>query len=214
MRYLEFRHGRASIAIGLLVVARLANAQAPVDASTYAPLLARLQAHDTTLDFTRLRLAYAASAAYAPDPHSPTDDSLRPVSARGDYARLRVLADSVLAQYPLEIRPRVLRAYAAAQLGDTATANSDRLIAARLVRSIVESGDGTEQRPYVVISVAEEYALMNMLGHQRTGTQSDGPCGTHECDIIETRDRTGQARTLYFNIDLPQAYLTRLFHAK
>lgn len=215
MSYGECARVRALFAIGLLVVVRVASAQAPVDARTYAPLLARLQALDTAFDFTRLRLAYAASAAYAPDPHPPLDDSLRTAFARGDYARVRVLGDTVLAQYPLEIRPRVMRAFAAAQLGDSTAANWDRVIAAKLVRSITESGDGTEQRPYIVISVSEEYAVMNMLGYQRNGTQSDGPCGTHECDILESRNRTtGETRTLYFNIDLPQAYLRRLFNAK
>src|SRR5687768_14913239 len=56
---------------------------------TYHALLTRLKARDTSINFTALRLSYAASADYAPygsdaDPHR---DSVNAALRRQDYAR-------------------------------------------------------------------------------------------------------------------------------
>lgn len=133
---------------------------------------------------------------------------------RQDFHRALKAADSVLAIEYLDIRTHVLRAYAAEQLGDTVSAAWDRLVAAYLVRSITRSGKGTEDSPYVVISVAEEYAVLGMTGYQR-GMQSVGTCGRRDCDVLEaTRRDTGQGRTFYFDITIPKGFLDRLFGNK
>src|SRR6266446_7766131 len=55
--------------------------------SEYRKLLVRLQAKDTSIDFTALRLAYAASPDYAPYGSDADDhrDSLSAALARRDY---------------------------------------------------------------------------------------------------------------------------------
>jgi hypothetical protein len=182
----------------------------------YHDLLTRLQAKDTTIDFTALRLAYASSAEYAPygSDADPRRDSLNAALARRDYPRAVVEADSALAIDYLDARTHVLRAYASAQLGDTAAAAWNRAVAARLVQSIMQSGSGTADSPYVVISVAEEYAVLGMNSYQR-GMQALGECGSRPCDILETTHReTQEKRTFHFDISLPKAYMDRLFGNK
>jgi hypothetical protein len=184
--------------------------------SAYHDILARLQAKDTSIDFTALRLAYAASPDYAPYGSDADDhrDSLNAALERRDYRRVIVEADSALGIDYLDIRTHVLRAYASEQLGDSAGAAWDRLIAARLAQSIIQSGAGTVDSPYVVISVAEEYALLGM-NHYQSGMQSLSKCGTRPCDILETTHRdTQEKRTFHFDITLPMTYMRRQFEGK
>ena len=187
-----------------------------LSADRYHDLLARLRAKDTSIDFMALRLAYAASPNYAPygsdaDSHR---DSLNAALSRQDYQRVILEADSALAIDYLDVRTHVLRAYASEQLGDTATAAWNRVVAARLVQSIMQSGSGTIDSPYVVISVREEYAVLAMNNYQR-GMQALSECGTRPCDILETTHReTQEKRTFHFDISLPKAYMDRLFGTK
>jgi hypothetical protein len=188
----------------------------PTQDSTYRHLLARLKARDTTIDFTALRLSFAASEDYAPygsdaDVHH---DSLGAALERGDFRRALTEADSALAIDYLDVRTHVLRAYAAEQLGDDATASWHRAVAALLVRSVAQSGTGTVDSPYVVISVAEEYALLYMNGYRRT-QQVVGQCGTRPCDVLDAENQeTGAKQTFHFDISLPKAFLDRLFKPK
>lgn len=189
---------------------------AALSADKYHGLLARLQAKDTSIDFTALRLAYAASPEYAPygsdaDSHR---DSLDAAFARQDYQRVILEADSALAIDYLDVRTHVLRAYASEQLGDTGAATWNRVVASRLVQSVMQSGSGTVDSPYVVISVREEYAVLGMNNYQR-GMQALSECGSRPCDILETTHReTQEKRTFHFDISLPKAYMDRLFGNK
>jgi len=184
--------------------------------AAYHGLLARLKARDTTISFTALRLAYGHSPDYSPYASDADDprDSLNAALSRHDYRRAVKQADSALAIDYLDVRTHVMRAYAEEQLGDSAEALWDRVVAALLVRSITESGTGAVDSPYVVITVAEEYAVLGLTGYER-GRQSLEECGRRPCDVLEaTHRRTGQKRTLYFDISLPQAHLHRLFQDK
>ena len=209
-----------SLAMLLLVTLHpLARAQTPTPSpspATYRELLARLKAKDTLVDFTTLRMAYAASPDYVPY-GSDADDhrtAMRAALGKRDHERALQEADAALGVDYLDVRTHVVRAYAAEQLGDTTAAVWDRVVAARLVRSIMQSGAGTVDSPYVVISVAEEYAVLGMNDYER-GMQSLSECGTRPCDILEaTQRQTHEKRTFYFDISLPKAYLDRLFQGK
>ena len=210
----------ALLALGTLACApSIRSSAAPPAASggaKYHDLLARLQAKDTSIDFTALRLAYATSPEYAPygsdaDAHR---DSLNAALGRQDYQRVILEADSALAIDYLDVRTHVLRAYASEQLGDATAAAWNRAVAAHLVQSIMQSGSGTADSPYVVISVREEYAVLGMNNYQR-GMQALGECGSRPCDILETTHReTQEKRTFHFDISLPKAYMDRLFGTK
>jgi len=210
-----------ALAVLLLVTLHtIARAQtpppAPSPAPTYHDLLARLKARDTLVDFTALRVAYAASPDYAPYGSGADDHraALRVALGKRDYQRALQEADATLGIDYLDVRTHVVRAYVAEQLGDTAAALWDRIVAARLVRSIMQSGAGTVDSPYVVISVAEEYAVLGMNDYER-GMQSLSECGTRPCDILEaTQRQTHEKRTFYFDISLPKAYMDRLFQGK
>src|ERR1043165_507042 len=138
---------------------------APTPASVrYHDLLAKVQSRDTSIDFTSLRLAYAASSEYAPygsgaDAHR---DSMLAAFRRQNFRRAILEADAALTIDYLDIRTHLLRGAASERLGDTAAAGWDRAIAGRLVRSIMLSGSAPVDSPYVVISVAEEYGVLEV----------------------------------------------------
>ena len=185
---------------------------------SYHSLLARLKARDTSIDFTALRLAYAASADYAPYAHEsdalPYWESMNAALERQDYRRVVSQADSALNIDYLDIRTHIVRAHAAEQLGDTNAAAWDRAVADRLFESIMASGRGTRDSPYVVVSMAEEYAVLAMTGYEQ-GRQSLSECRSRPCDILETTHRDIQKkRTFHFDISLPKAYLNRLHQGK
>ena len=183
---------------------------------TYHPLLSRLRSGDTSVDFTALRLAYAASADYSPygSDADPFRDSLNAALGRQDYRRAVSVADSALNADYLDIRTHVIKAYAAEQVGDSNTAKWHRGVAARLVASIMQSGVGTIDSPYVVVTIAEEYAVLGMTGYER-GMQALSECGSRPCDILQTTHReTQEKRTFHFDISLPKAYMDRLFNGK
>lgn len=198
-------------ALALLLVCSPTLSAGAQDAQAYRPLLGRAQAGDTTVSFTALREAWAASSEYAPygsgaDAHA---DSMRAAMGRRDWARAVREADAVLAVTWLDARTHVLKAYAAEQLGDTAAAERERGVAARIVQSVAASGTGTKESPFVVVTVAEEYAFLGMNGFRPAGQGMDR-CGGRECDRMEAANPdTGERRTFYFDITLPTGHLRR-----
>ncbi|HET6762355.1 MAG TPA: DUF4919 domain-containing protein [Longimicrobiaceae bacterium] len=204
----------ATVSAALLLAAPAAAQQTKAQAdSTFAALSARLQQGDTTVDFTAFRMARAHSSAYAPY------DAPNAAKHFGAYVQgrrfdaLRAAADTVLQADFASIEAHVMRGYAAAQLGDARAAWLHRAIARGLVRSLEASGDGTREHPYVVISVAEEYALVNSRGLQR-GEQSLGRCGAVECDVLSVIDADGKGSLLHFDITLPSQHLRAMFQGK
>ena len=199
-------------ALAILLLCTLAVPGRAQDAPSYRALLARAQAGDTTVSFTALRQAWAASPEYAPygsgaDKHA---DSLEVALGRRDWARAVREADAALAVTWLDATTHAMKAYAVEQMGDTAAAERERAVARRLVESVTESGDGTERSPYVVVTVAEEYAVL-AVARLRRGSQTRGNCGQRECDVLEATDPgTGKKYVLYFDITLPFAHLGRM----
>lgn len=191
--------------------ASAAGAQQPAGAASYHDLLRRVQAGDTTVDFTALRMAYAASPEYDPyttDADEHRDSATAALHAR-DFPRAVKEADAAVDAEFLNARLHLLKAYIAAQSGDSATSVRERGLAERMGRSIFASGDGSQQHPFKVIAVQEEYALIGLMGYRPAG-QSLGECGPHPCDVMEVTDReTGGKRTLFFDISLPMGSLER-----
>ena len=200
-------------ALTLLLLCTLAIPGRAQDTAAYRALLARAQAGDTTVSFTALRHAWAASPEYAPygsdaDEHA---DSMRAALERSDWARAVREADAALAVNWLDAGTHVMKAYAVRQLGDAEAAYRERMVAAQIVQSVADSGEGTQQSPFVVVTVAEEYAYLRMHGFERR-TQSLGRCGNHECDVVQAiNPDTSETRTFYFDITLPYAHLRRAF---
>jgi hypothetical protein len=77
-----------------------------------------------------------------------------------------------------------------------------------IIDAILSSGDGaTPQTAYVVISVREEYIILNLLGLQLK-RQSLTKVGNHEYDKMEVRGHSfGETSVIYFDVDIPLKWL-------
>ncbi|HET7461140.1 MAG TPA: DUF4919 domain-containing protein [Longimicrobium sp.] len=198
-------------ALTLLLLCSLAVSARAQDTQTYRALLARAQAGDESVDFTALRKAWAASPEYAPygsdaDEHA---DSMRAALERSDWARAIREADAVLAVTWLDTDAHVMKAFAAGRMGDAPAAERERMVARRIVQSVADSGAGTQQSPFVVVTVAEEYAYLRMNGFEPS-VQGLDRCGDRECDRMDAvNPDTSERRTFYFDITLPAGHLRR-----
>ena len=168
------------------------------------------------VDFAALRSTYAASGDY--DPYG-SDAELRKAMfdalGRDDFAGARRLADSALAQNYLDLFAHVGANAAASGLGDSSRADFHVAVIRGLFEAIAATGDGTEAKPWVVLSVDEEYALLQAQGLERTQQSLSTCAGGRPCDILTVTERRGGAtRTLYFDITLPHGWLTRRFEEK
>jgi hypothetical protein len=113
------------------------------------------------------------------------------------------IADSWLARCVVDIDFHAVRANALQELGRTAEFEQQLRWRDGLLESILRTGDGkTEETAWVVISVAEEYSVLNALGLRRE-TQSLTTSGR---DRIEA-EVEGRVVTLYF---FPDAHFRRL----
>jgi len=114
-----------------------------------------------------------------------------------DWIGLTGAAEAILARCPVDIDAHLLQAIALENLGRQEEALLHQRWRRGLVGSILRSGDGrSTDDAWVVISVAEEYALLRALGARPTG-QSLLEGGFHAITV----DWDGRTMTLYFKPD-------------
>jgi hypothetical protein len=79
-----------------------------------------------------------------------------------------------------------------------------------LANSIYTSGDGSSpEKAMVVISVPEEYFVITANGLKLVKQKSLTVNG-HDYDAMDVENKkTGEKKTLYFNIDIPRQWLTK-----
>jgi len=196
----------------ILAFASAAAAQVRDDAGRYETLIERVRAGDLGVDFQALRYAYAESPGYRPY-RSPTDGlagaMFRAYKAQ-DFDGAIEAANKILAINYLDIDAQVLCDLSYRMLSNAIAAEPCHDMAARLLRSIYESGDGrTPESAYQVIAEREEYSLLNAMGLapiRQEFVSRDG----HSFDARDVIDNaTGETRTIYFNIDRPRRWLER-----
>jgi hypothetical protein len=84
-----------------------------------------------------------------------------------------------------------------------------------LVRSIIGTNDGkSPEHSFNVITIREEYSVMQTLGFRPRGGQSLIAQGDHSYDVWEGTDRNGATQSLYFQVDRVLAAETKLFSPK
>jgi hypothetical protein len=116
------------------------------------------------------------------------------------------LSEVWLKECPVDADVHFICAAAANQLGDISSTEKHMYDAYGLLASITSSGDGKSPKTaFKVISVAEEYSLLNDFG-AKVLQQSlvDGPCDKMECELPN-----GSKVTYFFNVALSMAAMER-----
>jgi len=193
--------------VAVVLVAASASAQGNTSAdSTYAQMLARLRAGDTTIDFQGFRVAYAHSSAY--DPMSAARTALRQrmnaALSTGDSKTAALRADSLLAGNYTDINAHVIGASLANQAGNQTLAKQHAAIARGLVRSLdLDHRGGSPGRAILLIDPDEENVYGMVTGLQRTAKYNTAACGEQVCDFSVFHDpRSGRATTIVFDMTL------------
>jgi hypothetical protein len=181
---------------------------------SFEELLEAARGDPSKADYKGLRMAYAGSADYNPYAREGDPDAILRAFQAGDWRAARTAAERILQRNYLHVDAHMACAYASRQLGEEGAEAYHLAFARGILDSVFESGDGLGfETAFVVIDVAEEYAVLRALGiepsRQSLVTQ-DG----HEFDVFDVNHpKTGKDARLYFNIDLPKGWLKRSWNS-
>jgi hypothetical protein len=202
-----------SVLLGLLP---LLDASARAQEVSTPRAAVKLDAQDpATVDYTAWRVNALAEAGARPQRNEMQERALI-ANAKQLWRSAQPMAATttlleVLRRNPVNIHAHMLLAYMYEELSQrtqeasyrtrlSALADRHRAFTEGLVRSILTSGDGqSPDSAYQVISVTEEYMVLLALGYTRRGQrllEADGKV----YDVLDARNRDGQARTFYFDI--------------
>ena len=191
------------ILLAVVALERPTAAQKPP--SEYSTLLASLKAGNTNVDYARLRLSYMDSPERkeAKDTSDSEKAMMNAMNAK-DFAKAIEQADIVLANEYVNLDAHLIEAVANRELGAVEKADFHRAVFGGLVDSILKSGDGKSPKTaWVVISVHEEYVVLQVLGFtlsQQSLLHQDG----HSYDEMKVKnEQDASEQTFYFNVDIP-----------
>ncbi len=194
----------------LLLLAPLALAQLPPPSkNSYDALLERVKRSDQAIDFKELRLAYTEASAYSP--YGGDGEARRAmfdaIKAR-EFDKALQNAETVLSRNYLDIMGHFGCFVSHRELAHADQATYHKFVFEGLLNSIKNSGDGkSEETAFVVISVDEEYALLDWLELRLTG-QALINKDHHNYDKMTITDpKTNETITYFFNIDKPFNWL-------
>jgi hypothetical protein len=189
----------------LVVLAAAALAAGPARAAgedaeaRYQALVAKAKTGDAPVDWAELRFAYA-DRPNAPVVSEEVRAAMRAAVGRKDYDEALYRASVLLQADYVDAEAHLGAAAAYRGLGKAAEADRERSIAQGIFKSMM-TGDGlTSASAYTVVSVAEEYQLMAVLGRKVTG-QSTMQAGGHGYDVLTVVGENGEAAAYYFQID-------------
>jgi hypothetical protein len=196
-----------AMAVALCGVAHAGGITLPQDGDEYAALVAKAMAHDASLDFRTLRLAYVKSAAYrraaaALDKYTALQKDMGAAMALPDgAATVRRDAEAILSIDFTDLNAQKLLHQSCKLLHDDACDDLHHFIEFGLLRSITDHGDGkTCATGWPVVQIKEEYFILAMMG-VRMREQALVNSG-HMCDAMTGTDENGAAVTYFFNADV------------
>lgn len=169
----------------------------------YPVLMRRFKAYDTTLtnsQYRRLYFGYVFQKEYSPySPFSKEDELRKYYSGEFDssqYPKVIELLNEALDEFPLSLDAMGLLAYVYRLSGDTAMDDRIQANVGGLMSAIMGSGDGTKcETAFHVITVSDEYFLLNMLG-----VQSEEQSLINGCDFLKIKGEGFKIPGLYFDV--------------
>ncbi|MEO8648747.1 MAG: DUF4919 domain-containing protein [Acidobacteriota bacterium] len=184
-----------------LVIA--ATAQPAAQAPDYESLLTKAKRGEKGLDYAALRIAYAATSDFNPVVDAKVRVEMYKLIKEKKFKEAIKLAEAVHKTNFVDISSHMVLALAYAELKDQPKADFHKNTYLGLVNSIINSGDGeTAKTAYIVISVPEEYAILDAFEYKR-GTQEVVTENGHKYDVLTVTDtKTNSPVKMYFNIDI------------
>jgi hypothetical protein len=163
--------------------------------------LAHLRAGTIDFDMVAMRDDYSAPKDYRAVSWMDREQATTALD-QGRPADALKLAQTALADFPLDSDAWAVKAEAEKAAGDQAAFDRDMRIAVELLVAIERTGDGkSAASAWRVINVAEEYELLAIKGY-KVGNQSLVQQDGHTFDQLEVTDpSSGEKASVWFNID-------------
>ncbi len=174
----------------------------------YQTLVTRLKSGDLNVDFRLLREAFTQTDLFNPynDDLGETGSGLLKALDEKRFEDAISAANKMLDINYTAILPHIVSAISWNELGNSEKERFHGEIVKGLVRSITDSGDGSESKPYHIIRVQEEYDLLNVMGYDFE-SQALITSGTSMLDEMTVIDSTTQEKKkIYFNVDVCFSY--------
>lgn len=179
--------------------------------SLYDSELAKVKACDESSDFTKLRLLYSKTSEYNPYASDrEKSEAMYRAFNEGKFEEAVSYANLILDDNYVDLDAHILLTFTYQKIGNAERSDYHDFVINGLLNSILASGDGESLKTaYVVISVKEEYAILNLLGLQAEEQRLVNE-GGHSYDVFKVTDlKTGQSSVLYFNVDIPLGWLEK-----
>lgn len=175
----------------------------------YQTLMNRFLAADTTLTLRDIQSVYYGSAFYGTLSDNLGMKKLNEAHEKGGTEALVALLDNHLVSNPLDIEGIVVRYSMAMKMKDAANANKYGFMFAQLANAIGVTGDGdSEYTAWHVVTVADEYALMNLLMDVQPEKQT---LTNTMCDMFDATTKSGRKIQVYFDVQLVLALEKHMF---
>jgi hypothetical protein len=198
------------------VMAWQSQAAADVNNPDYYDLVKKLKNNDVTIDFQALRLAYTKTQDYKPyGADDGAKDAAFDALKQKNFAEAARQAETVMEKNYVDLDAHMVCRIAYREMGNMEKYTFHNAVMRGLVNSLYASGDGTTpETAIVVISVPEEYFLLNANG-LKTIRQSSMAVNGHNYDKMDVENKkTAEKTVIYFNIDLPYGWLNNALQKK
>lgn len=183
---------------------------APPEPSRYTELRSELERGNLAIDYAQLRLAFAETAGFSPYGVGEADlvREARKGLEQGDATLALERALKVLEGNYVYPEAHLLASRAYRELGNSGRAEFHLAVLHGLFESIRDSGKGSQDSPYVVITTDEEYFVLGMLG-LKSRRQALLTCAGKPCDMLEGVDpKTEEVHEYYFDVSIPMGYMS------
>lgn len=173
----------------------------------YPKLMERYQQSDTTLTLQDFRILYYGvlyTDGYSPYGQSDYADSLRSIFNKdtlliSDFRLIIQYENSVLREYPFNLRDMNALSFAYYKTGDSISMNNTNFKMNRIITTILSTGDGKKEKSaWHVVSVGHEYDLLGVLGFQFGGSQS---LTNKRCDYLTVQKNEYNIEGFYFDVN-------------
>jgi hypothetical protein len=177
----------------------------------YYSLVKKLKSNDTNIDFMALRLSYTKTKDYMPyGSDASAKDAAFGALNKKNFAEAIRQGEIGLEKNYADPDIHLVCMIANRESGNSVKSAFHNAVLKGLVGSLYASGNGTTpEDAIVVISVAEEYFLLNANG-LKTIKSSSMTANGHHYDKMDVEDRkTAEKMVIYFNIDIPYGTLEK-----
>lgn len=177
-------------------------------------LLAAAERDPASTDFAQLRRAYVVSPRYQPTTHFSQAKLQGMTNDVKDVDELALRCKKLADENPMDLEVRLILDFAYSEMEQHDLAAQQHAFINGNLEAIWASGDGKSfETAWVVVSVAEEYTLLSIMGYQmrQQSLMEHGGRWYDMLTCVPRKNPTAEPVEFYFDITDPFGYLSKMF---